>query len=144
MLDRALLEAVLAQFLGTIQQVPPMYSALKKDGRPLYELARQGISVARPARPVQIHALSLLERARGSTDQGAQRSLPELVQAYELMSRQVVESLARISETAMQLERRHEQVRENLKALAIVSKLSPPITNRIDAIFAPGSNSDGE
>lgn len=39
---------------------------------------------------------------------------------------------------------RPEQVRENLKALAIVSKLSPPITNRIDAIFAPGSNSDGE
>lgn len=60
-LDRALLEAVLAQFLGTIQQVPPMYSALKKDGRPLYELARQGIAVARPARPVQIHALSLLD-----------------------------------------------------------------------------------
>jgi tRNA pseudouridine55 synthase len=51
---------VLPQFTGNIMQVPPMHSALKRDGRPLYELARQGITVDREARPVTIHAIELL------------------------------------------------------------------------------------
>lgn len=59
-LDAAAIEAVLARFRGDIRQVPSMYSALKKDGRPLYELARKGIEVERPARPVTIHRLELL------------------------------------------------------------------------------------
>ncbi len=54
---------VLPQFTGDIEQVPPMHSALKRDGRPLYELARQGITVDREARPVTIHAIELLEFA---------------------------------------------------------------------------------
>jgi tRNA pseudouridine55 synthase len=54
---------VLPQFTGDIEQVPPMHSALKRDGRPLYELARQGITVDREARPVTIHAIDLLEFA---------------------------------------------------------------------------------
>ncbi len=58
-LNPQLIESVLASFRGPIMQVPPMYSALKKDGRPLYELARQGIEIDRPARPVTIHALTL-------------------------------------------------------------------------------------
>ncbi|WP_410210706.1 tRNA pseudouridine(55) synthase TruB [Aquirhabdus sp.] len=58
-LNDALIESVLAQFRGPIMQVPPMYSALKKDGRPLYELARQGIEIDRPARPVTIFNLEL-------------------------------------------------------------------------------------
>jgi tRNA pseudouridine55 synthase len=53
------INAVLLQFTGPIMQVPPMYSALKKDGRPLYELAREGIEIERPARPVTIHSLVL-------------------------------------------------------------------------------------
>jgi len=53
--------AVLPLFSGDILQVPPMHSALKRDGRPLYELARQGIEVERQARPVTIHQLELLE-----------------------------------------------------------------------------------
>lgn len=48
------------QFCGAILQVPPMYSALKKDGRPLYELARQGIEVEREARPVHIYEYEVL------------------------------------------------------------------------------------
>ncbi|MBS1191570.1 MAG: truB [Rhodocyclaceae bacterium] len=52
--------AALPRFRGDILQVPPMHSALKKDGRPLYELARQGIEVERAARPVTIHALEVL------------------------------------------------------------------------------------
>ncbi|MFZ2855236.1 MAG: tRNA pseudouridine(55) synthase TruB [Rhodocyclaceae bacterium] len=55
------LEAVLARFRGPIRQIPPMYSALKRDGKPLYELARQGIVVEREAREVTIHELLLLE-----------------------------------------------------------------------------------
>ena len=54
------IDAVLPQFRGVIQQVPPMYSALKKDGQPLYKLARAGITVDRPARTVTINHLELL------------------------------------------------------------------------------------
>jgi tRNA pseudouridine55 synthase len=54
--------AVLPGFSGAILQVPPMHSALKRDGRPLYELARQGVVVERPARPVTIHAIDVLGR----------------------------------------------------------------------------------
>jgi tRNA pseudouridine55 synthase len=61
--DRADLEAVLLRFRGPIRQVPPMYSALKRDGKPLYELARQGIEVERAPRDVIIHELELLELA---------------------------------------------------------------------------------
>ncbi|MDR9425337.1 MAG: tRNA pseudouridine(55) synthase TruB [Marinobacter sp.] len=53
-------EAVLEQFRGPIEQVPSMYSALKHKGRPLYEYAREGIEIERPARPVTIHELKLL------------------------------------------------------------------------------------
>lgn len=55
--------AVLPRFTGAIQQIPPMHSALKRDGRPLYELARKGIEVERAARAVTIHAIELLEFA---------------------------------------------------------------------------------
>lgn len=55
------LEPVLDQFRGNIQQVPSMYSALKHKGRPLYEYAREGIEVERPARPVTIYDLQLLD-----------------------------------------------------------------------------------
>ena len=54
------IEAALPHFRGVIQQVPPMYSALKKDGQPLYKLARAGITIDRPARTVTINQLELL------------------------------------------------------------------------------------
>lgn len=57
------LRAVMAEFLGEIDQVPPMYSALKRDGKPLYEYARQGIELEREARRVMIHRLELLSFA---------------------------------------------------------------------------------
>jgi len=56
---QAMLQSVTEQFLGEIMQVPPMYSALKKDGKKLYELAREGIEVERIARPLTIYELSL-------------------------------------------------------------------------------------
>uniref|UniRef100_UPI0035ADC3C5 tRNA pseudouridine(55) synthase TruB n=1 Tax=Thauera aminoaromatica TaxID=164330 RepID=UPI0035ADC3C5 len=61
--DRAALEAVLERFRGEIEQVPPMYSALKRDGKALYEYARAGIELERAARRVVIHALELLDFA---------------------------------------------------------------------------------
>jgi len=57
------IEAALARFRGPIMQVPPMYSALKRDGKALYEYAREGIVLERAARPVTIHALELLAYA---------------------------------------------------------------------------------
>ena len=53
-------EAALARLTGPGQQVPPMHSALKRDGRPLYEYARAGLEVERAPRPVTIHALTLV------------------------------------------------------------------------------------
>jgi len=57
---------VLPMFTGDLQQIPPMHSALKRDGRPLYELARQGIEVEREARAVTIHRLECLAFAGDS------------------------------------------------------------------------------
>lgn len=54
------LEAILPRFRGTISQVPPMVSALKHEGRRLYELAREGQVVERDARRVEIHELEIL------------------------------------------------------------------------------------
>ncbi len=64
--DRAAIDAVLVHFRGPIAQVPPMHSALKRDGQPLYKLARQGIVVERAARHVTIHRLDVIE-ADGDT-----------------------------------------------------------------------------
>ena len=58
--DMPRIEAALARFRGPISQVPPMHSALKRDGKPLYEYARAGQVVERAARDVTIHALELL------------------------------------------------------------------------------------
>lgn len=60
--DAAQLEAALRRLRGSIEQVPPMYSALKRDGVPLYKLARRGEEVARAPRAVTIHALELVAR----------------------------------------------------------------------------------
>ena len=54
------IQAALARFRGPILQVPPMYSALKRDGKAYYEYAREGITLEREARPVTIHALELV------------------------------------------------------------------------------------
>jgi tRNA pseudouridine55 synthase len=65
-LTRAALVALFAQFTGDIRQRPPMYSALKRDGQPLYKLAREGIEVEREARPVTVYDIQLLDFGPGS------------------------------------------------------------------------------
>ncbi|MBI3369312.1 MAG: tRNA pseudouridine(55) synthase TruB [Burkholderiales bacterium] len=59
--DRAAIDVALARFVGAIDQVPPMHSALKKDGKALYEYARAGQEVERAPRRVTIHAITLLQ-----------------------------------------------------------------------------------
>ncbi|WP_418597309.1 tRNA pseudouridine(55) synthase TruB [Phascolarctobacterium succinatutens] len=54
------LEAVLAQFTGKQMQLPPMYSAIRINGKKLYQLARQGVEVERTARPIEVYKLELL------------------------------------------------------------------------------------
>lgn len=58
--NRADVEAILPRFLGEIAQIPPMYSAIKQGGKPLYELARKGIEVERAPRQVRIDGLRLV------------------------------------------------------------------------------------
>ncbi len=61
--DRDGVERVVAAFRGEIQQVPPMFSALKRDGQPLYKLAHRGIEVERKPRAVVIHRLDVMSLA---------------------------------------------------------------------------------
>ncbi len=58
---KAALESILPQFVGEIRQIPPMYSAVSVNGKRLYEFARKGTEVERPARMVRVHAISLEE-----------------------------------------------------------------------------------
>ena len=58
--DRSALEKALERFRGEIEQIPPMYSAIKKDGKKLYELARKGLEVERRPRRIRIDALEAL------------------------------------------------------------------------------------
>lgn len=66
--DQRTLDSVATGFLGATQQVPPMYSALKRDGVPLYKLARQGLEVARESRTIRIDAFALVAAGDGLLD----------------------------------------------------------------------------
>lgn len=67
-LNLTLIQATLSRFLGAQEQIPPMYSALKVQGKKLYELARAGQSVARAARPITIYALNLVSWTQTSIE----------------------------------------------------------------------------
>jgi len=67
-IQQADIEKYLPELTGDIMQVPPMYSALKKDGQRLYDLARQGIEVERKARPVTIYSLELISFENGEIE----------------------------------------------------------------------------
>jgi tRNA pseudouridine55 synthase len=58
--DEVAVRAALPRFIGEITQIPPMYSALKRDGKPLYEYARAGQTLEREGRQITIHALELI------------------------------------------------------------------------------------
>lgn len=69
-LSKAQIEEAMQPFVGDIEQVPPMVSALKHEGQRLYKLARQGIEVERQARPVSIRQFRMLEFQPGSEAKG--------------------------------------------------------------------------
>ena len=71
------IRAVLAEYIGTIQQQPPMVSAVRHKGRKLYEWARDGVEVERPSREVTIHSLEILRMDENT--QGYPRVLLEIV-----------------------------------------------------------------
>jgi tRNA pseudouridine55 synthase len=66
--DRAAIEAACAQFTGAIEQLPPMHSALKHQGKALYEYARAGLTVERTPRRVTIHDIDIIEWHTGAPD----------------------------------------------------------------------------
>ncbi len=66
--NEAQLRQAVLRFTGAVEQIPPMHSALKKDGKALYEYARAGIAVEREARSVHIHKLEVLETLVGTQD----------------------------------------------------------------------------
>jgi tRNA pseudouridine55 synthase len=85
--DAVRLEIALASLRGERQQVPPMYSALKRDGRPLYELARLGLEVERASRPITIESLN-------STGQGERTLDIEVVCSKGTYVRVLAEEIA--------------------------------------------------
>ncbi|MEM8909359.1 MAG: tRNA pseudouridine(55) synthase TruB [Bacteroidota bacterium] len=82
-IDPELIEQARQQFLGAIQQIPPMFSAIKVDGQPLYKKARKGITVEVKARPVEIFRFDLLNQ-----------SLPEIDFEVECSKGTYIRSLA--------------------------------------------------
>jgi len=64
--DRATLDVTLSRFLGRQTQIPPMYSAIKRDGQPLYKLARAGVEVERAPREIEIFELTVVAFDAGS------------------------------------------------------------------------------
>ena len=67
-IDERLVKETLEQFTGEIEQIPPMHSAIKHQGQPLYKLAHQGIEIERQSRKVTIHELNMLRLERDELD----------------------------------------------------------------------------
>lgn len=59
-------ESVLSEFVGEIKQIPPMYSAVKVDGKKLYELARKGITIEREPRDIKIYSINIVKNIKGT------------------------------------------------------------------------------
>ncbi len=82
--DVAAIHRALEKFRGDILQIPPMYSALKRDGKPLYDYARAGIVLERGARPVTIEELSWLDEAQWHASENCTRVCPQLPQRVHI------------------------------------------------------------
>ncbi len=126
------IESVLTAFRGRFEQVPPMYSALKKDGQPLYKLARRGKTVERRGRPVEVYELKLLDWATPSLTIEASCSPGTYIRslAHDLGQRLgcggYLEALVRLGsgqfslETAVSLERLEEAFQHGQEAMYLM------------------------
>lgn len=88
---RTELESVLPRFTGEIEQIPPMYSAVQKNGQRLYDLARQGIEVERESRKVTIYSLSL-----ANFDEKAQTGTLEISCSKGTYVRTIIDDIGRV------------------------------------------------
>lgn len=100
---------ILETFLGPSEQVPPMYSALKQQGKRLYELARKGVTVDRAARPIRIDAIELLEIA-------GTRLVFRVACSKGTYIRVLVEDLARAAGTVAHTTRLHREIVGDFRA----------------------------
>ncbi|MGI9220153.1 MAG: tRNA pseudouridine(55) synthase TruB [Woeseiaceae bacterium] len=94
---------ILQGFVGESEQIPPMYSALKKDGKRLYELARKGVTVEREPRPIRVDSIDLLEAA-GS------RLVFRVACSKGTYIRVLVEDIAKAAGTVAHTARLHREV----------------------------------
>ena len=135
------LEAALPQFRGEILQVPPMYSAVSVGGKRLYELARKGLEVDRPARPVTISRLELLsydpQTKEGSLRVGCSKGTYIRVLIEDLAraagSCGTMTALRRTSACGFSQEDAHSL--ETLKALAAEGRLEEALLP-VEGLFA--------
>ena len=84
----SLVSDALHQFMGPQEQIPPMYSAIKIDGQKLYDLARRGVEIARPARPITIHHIELL-----SFDEASQQGVFRVTASKGTYVRTIIDDL---------------------------------------------------
>lgn len=124
-------DVILQGFVGRSMQVPPMYSALKKDGKRLYELARKGEVVEREARPITVHEIRLLELA-GS------RLVFRVSCSKGTYVRTLVEDIARRANTVAHTARLHRESvghfqAEDMLELSAVEKLAATGENALRA-----------
>ena len=128
-------DEVLQGFLGESMQVPPMYSALKKDGKRLYELARKGETVEREPRPVRIDQIRLLEAA-------GKRLVFRVACSKGTYVRALVEDIARKAGTVAHTARLHRETvgqfrAEDMQDLATVEALAEQDRDDLRASLLP-------
>lgn len=103
-LDQASIERAMCAFRGAIEQRPPMYSALKRNGQPLYALARRGIEVEREPRAVHIYAFELLA-LRHVAAEGAGDAVPQaVVQTHNITACATEEPAPAAAQSALQID----------------------------------------
>ncbi len=128
-------DAILQGFVGASMQVPPMYSALKKDGKRLYELARKGEIVQREARPINVYEIGLLEVA-------ASRLVFRVSCSKGTYVRTLVEDIARRAGTVAHTARLHREAvghfgGEDMLDMAALEKLAADSESALRARLLP-------
>ena len=76
------LQAVIPQFIGDIMQIPPMFSALKRDGQKLCDLARQGVEIKVDPRPTQVHAIDVMHVPKTCKPSALQQKMLPIMLSY--------------------------------------------------------------
>ena len=132
-------EEVIRGFVGAYEQIPPMYSALKVNGKKLYELAREGKTIERKARVVEIHSIRIIrmELPRIEMDVSCSKGTYIRTLCHDIGERLgtggCMEELCRIRSGAFRIEESHrlEYIRESMERGELENLLIP-----VDAVFS--------